>query len=214
MDVVQGYRQFRLHTLMRDWFIFKYEERYYQCVTLPFGWGRFPLWFTQLMGPFVTELQWLGYGVMGYLDDFLIFSSLYGIISLKKHPAPSTIMELLHRFGLRRHPNKGEWEGATVFEHLGVVVDSQQMKFFVAPWKLAKVRGLASRLLREINLRRRWVSRKSLRSFCGFYVSLTLAMPRAGFYTRSLYWDMLRTISTDGRDRCRLGHQCIRDLKT
>ena len=49
MDVEKGYRLLRLHPLMRDWFIFRYNGRYYQCVALPFGWGRLPLWFTQLM---------------------------------------------------------------------------------------------------------------------------------------------------------------------
>ena len=43
MDIESGYRHFRLHPAMRDWFIFRYEDRYYQCVALPFGWGRSPL---------------------------------------------------------------------------------------------------------------------------------------------------------------------------
>ena len=43
MDIQKGYRHFRLHPQMREWFIFRYEGRYYQCVALPFGWGRSPL---------------------------------------------------------------------------------------------------------------------------------------------------------------------------
>lgn len=45
-DIRQGYRHFRLAPAMRDWFLFHYDGRYYQCVALPFGWGRAPLWFT------------------------------------------------------------------------------------------------------------------------------------------------------------------------
>lgn len=45
MDIKSGYRHFRLAPSMRDWFIFRYAGKYYQCVALPFGWGRSPLWF-------------------------------------------------------------------------------------------------------------------------------------------------------------------------
>ena len=30
MDVEKGYRHLRLQPLMRDWFIFRYNDRYYQ----------------------------------------------------------------------------------------------------------------------------------------------------------------------------------------
>ena len=108
-----------------------------------------------------------------YIEYILIYPSPYRTISPRKHckAARSTITELLHRFGLRRHPTKGEWEEATVVEHLSFVVHSQQMKFFVPPRKLAKVRGLASRLLRKVNVRQRWVSRRSFRSFWSLRVS-------------------------------------------
>ena len=39
MDVQKGYRHLRLHPDMRDWFIFRWEGRYYHCVALQFGWG-------------------------------------------------------------------------------------------------------------------------------------------------------------------------------
>lgn len=49
--------------------------------------------------------------------------------------------------------------------------------------------------------------------FCGFHVSLTLAMPWALFYTRALYWYMAYHRKQDGRERVRLIHQSIRDLQ-
>ena len=57
MDVLQGFRHFQLHEEMRVWFIFRYAGRYYQCVALPFCWGRSPLWFTQLIAPFFATLR-------------------------------------------------------------------------------------------------------------------------------------------------------------
>lgn len=52
-DIQKGYRHFRLAPGMRDRFIFRYQGCYYQCVAPPFGWGRSPLWFTQLTVPFL-----------------------------------------------------------------------------------------------------------------------------------------------------------------
>ena len=57
MDVLKGFRHFRLHPDLSNRFIFRYAGRYIQCVALPFGWGRSPLWFTQRMAPFVTRFR-------------------------------------------------------------------------------------------------------------------------------------------------------------
>lgn len=75
MDIEKGYRHFRLAPGMRDWFIFRYGTKYYLCIAVPFGWGRSPLWFTQLMAPFVRTLREWGYLVLAYLDYFLIVPS-------------------------------------------------------------------------------------------------------------------------------------------
>jgi hypothetical protein len=45
-DIQAGYRHFRLAPQMRDWFLFRYDGRFYRCIALPFGSGRSPMWFT------------------------------------------------------------------------------------------------------------------------------------------------------------------------
>lgn len=214
MDISKGYRHFRLHPRMRDWFIFRWDGRYYQCVALPFGWGRSPLWFTQFMAIFVKQLRCLEFRVLAYLDDFLIAPTRAGVVARRWHcvRGRKLIDSLLRRLGLARHPTKGEWEGATTIDHLGVRIDSIAMRFHLAPRKIAKVQLLARKILREVRLGRRWVTTKLLRHFCGVCVSLTLSMPWARFYTRSLYWDMAAARPRDERGRCRLSHQSIRDL--
>ena len=152
--------------------------------------------------------------------------------------ATGRIENLLDNLGLTRHPSKGEWIGATRVEHLGIVIDSLQEKFYIAPRKIKKVRRIARPLIRECNIGRRWVSAERLRSFVGVCVSLSCAMPYARFYTRSLYWDLpkkstykarpepkagiwksirvekLKRIEHNSRSRCRLSHQSLRDLHT
>jgi hypothetical protein len=56
---------------MRDWFLFRYEGCFYRCIALPFGWGRSPMWCTQLMVPMIRRLR-QQYRVLAYMDDFLI----------------------------------------------------------------------------------------------------------------------------------------------
>ena len=80
-DIEKRFRHLRLHPAMRDWFIFRYDGKYYQCVALPFGWGRSPLWFTRLMAPFVAEMRSYGYRVLPYMDDFPLIPTPYGVKS-------------------------------------------------------------------------------------------------------------------------------------
>ena len=215
MDVLKGFRHFRLHPDMRNWFIFRYTGRYFQCVALPFGWGRSPLWFTQLMAPFVTRLRSWGYRVLPYIDDFLIIPTPYEQPATLADCASARerIDSLMGSLGLQRHPDKGEWTGSQVVEHLGVMIDTLALKFYVVPHKAARVRKMAKDLLRQVMLGRRWVSKAVVESFCGLCVSLTLAMPWARFYTRALYWDIAAARPRDRRGRCRLSHQSVRDLR-
>lgn len=93
-------------------------------------------------------------------------------------------------------------------EHLGVVVDSQRMRFEVAPRKMRRVKEMSAALIRQSNVGRRYVPAGRLRSFCGVCVSLSLAMPWARFYTRSLY-DALSRGKMDKRGRVKLSHQAM-----
>jgi hypothetical protein len=177
------------------------------------------MWFTQLMLPMVRKPR-QQYRVLAYLDDFLICPVKAGRVSSMRHcrKATQVIDKLLSSLDLTRHPTKGEWVESTRVEHLGCVIDSDRMRFYIAPRKIAKVHGIAPDILRQARQGRRWVSRDRLRSFCDVCVSLSLAMPFSRFYTRSLFDDMIRR-PREGRasrngNRCRLRHQSIRDLRT
>ena len=165
------------------------------------------------MVPFMFEIRRMGYRVLGYLDDFLISPSPLGVVAtlLDCQRATVAISKLMRRLGLSRNVTKGEWVGSQVVSHLGVVIETKYMKFYIQPHKVKKVQQLSGRLLLEVRMGRRWVSERALRHFCGVCVSLTLAMPWARFYTRSLYWDISRG-RLDARGRRRLSHQSIRDL--
>ena len=76
LEIKSGYPHFYLHPDMRDYFILRYEGRYYRCIALPFGWGRSVLWITKLLRPLVRHLrEKFSYRVLPYIDDFLLAPS-------------------------------------------------------------------------------------------------------------------------------------------
>jgi Reverse transcriptase (RNA-dependent DNA polymerase) len=215
-DIMSGYRHFRLVPRLRDWFFFRYNGRFFRCITLPFGWGRSTLWFTQLLFPVVRHLRTeLRYRVLTYIDDFLVAPTCAGRVARlwDCHRATNEIETLLSRLGLTKHASKGEWTGATRIEHLGAIVDTMLMNFYIAPRKIEKIRSVASALLRQAVLERRWVLTAGLKSFAGVCVSLSLAIPFARFYTHAIYWDLRRMKATIKASRenkiCRLSHQAM-----
>lgn len=85
IEIKKGYRNFRLHSSMRDWLLFRWKGRYFQGVGLPFIWGRSPLWFTQVMVPFVKDLREYGYRKLAQLDEFLVAPSPYAVVADLSH---------------------------------------------------------------------------------------------------------------------------------
>jgi hypothetical protein len=210
-NIKSGYRHFSLYPLMRDLFGFRYAGLY-RCIALPFGWRRYVLWFVELMRPFVRYIRakWR-YCILPYIDDFLS-----GFLrSAQRHKrdfwrAGRRIEALLVWVGLTRYPEKGCWKGSQQIEHLGVLMDIVRMRVFVTDGKVRKMRRLAREFLECAGRNRRLVSHAELRHFCGVAVSLTLALPLARFYTRSLYWDMLISRCGGGghdTDRPRARHE-------
>ncbi len=137
---------------MRNMFVFRYQRKFYRCIALPFGWGRSPLWFTRFMAPMVQYMRsMLSYRVLAYLDDFLVAPNRAGRVATKRSCARATkdIDNLLRTLGLVRHPTTGDWSGSTRIEHLGVLIDTVEMKFYVSPHKIEKVRSMSKQLLTE-----------------------------------------------------------------
>ena len=122
--------------------------------------------------------------------------------------ARKRLKRLFDMLGLRRHPEKGVWEGSRRLEHLGVWSNKECMRVYVADRKVKRVRKFASRILLLAQLNKRLVSVELVRRFCGICVSLLLGYPLARFYTRSLYFDL----SIDGEQRVRATKWGVRVL--
>lgn len=125
-DFYKGFWLLRLHPLMRDWFSFRCRNQYYCCIALPMVWSLSSWWFTQTIALFVREMRAMGSRVLGYIDDLLLTPALMGVAPTVSDfvTARTKISRLMQRLGIKLHPSKGEWEGPTCVDHLGLVVDS------------------------------------------------------------------------------------------
>lgn len=65
------------------------------------------------MFPFVPEVKSWGYGILAYVDDFLVSPSPYGTLATLSdcRKVSERIYELLHELDLARNEIKGSWMG-------------------------------------------------------------------------------------------------------
>ena len=82
----------------------------------------------------------MGYRVLGYLDDFLISPSPLGVVAtlLEWESTTVAIENSMRRLGLSLNVTKGDWVVSQVLSHLGVVIDTKDMKFYIQPRKIKK----------------------------------------------------------------------------
>lgn len=217
-DLTAGYRHVHLHPSMLNFFVFWYAGRTYRCLALPFGWGRSAYHFTRFLRPFVVYLRnVLGYRVLWYLDDFLV-APRGGKAATPEDCARASgrLDGVMQRLGLERHASKGVWgHGATELEHLGFWVSTITMSVTVTAKKQKRMRTMAGKILRQAGHGAGLVSADLPATFCGSAVSLTLAVPLARYYSRSLYKCLCKgKRERDGRRaRVRLSKAARADLK-
>lgn len=130
--------------------------------------------------------------ILPYLDDFLLAPAPPGWASTVEDcsSARARLEKLFKRIGISRHPSKGCWEGSQRLDHLGVHIETGAMKVFVYEHKITRMRRMSRHLLLLCDNNRRLVPVALLRRLCRECVSLSLALPLARFYTRSLYVEM------------------------
>lgn len=75
---------------------------------------------------------------------------------------------------------------------------------------MAKLRGATGAALRAAGRNRGWVWRKLLQSFAGIFVSVSLVIPDARLFARSIY-DGLEAGASEGD--CRVSFQSLRDVR-
>lgn len=96
------------------------------------------------------------------------------------------LQDLHYELGLTLYPTKSEWVGAMRVEHLVVVIDTNEGRFFIVLRKLARIRSIAKKIIWSCNNGRSWVTASTVPSVVGSCVSVSLSKPFSRLYTRSL----------------------------
>lgn len=169
-DLQVGYNHFRLHPAISVYFTVKFGTRYFQYIALPFGWRRSGVWFVRLTSRLWTYLRKrYGWRILDHIDDILVCPN-GGKRSKARdcRRATDIIRQLMSRYGLRIHPDKGVLGNGTYrLEHLGLVIDTARMTFSVPEHKVMKVERAAKYLMNLVRRNRRQVEVKRLKSFAG-----------------------------------------------
>lgn len=121
----------------------------------------------------------LRYRVLEYIEDFLIAPSPPGRKARAKECArePLCLKKLFERLGVVRHPEKGEWEGSSRLDHLGVHIDTVAIQVYATEKKVRRARALAQKISVSVQRDRRLVPLQLLPHFFGVCASISLDVP-------------------------------------
>lgn len=91
----------------------------------------------------------LGYRVLPYIDEFPLAPSPPGRAATEENyrEAGKVLERLFGELGFVRHQEKGVWGGSKRIEHLGVLINTEEMRVYVTDRNLAWVRELARRII-------------------------------------------------------------------
>jgi len=154
-----------------------------------------------------TAVQLPPMRVLPYMDDYLaVFSSRE-----EAFQGVARIKATLAWLGLDANEKKCHWEPTQRLRHLGLEVDTQRGLFLVPPDKETKISQFARVLKVEALAQRRLCPARRLAQFVGLAQSVSLAVPAARLFLRSLH-DSLST-KESWNSNVRLGRQALRDLQ-
>lgn len=87
--------------------------------------------------------------MLRYIDNFLISPSLPRSSSTSEDCARATVevIMLMEALELQRHRGKGEWQGSSRICHLGMLVETEEMKVPLTDEKVARRRVMPKTFL-------------------------------------------------------------------
>ena len=147
-----------------------------------------------------------------YIDDYLatVKGSTEAVRMSRAEAEKEHADSALDFLGLRKQPEKGQWDPKPTVAHLGYKVDSEKSTFEATGASLAKIKRGATNLIYSAMRNRRLVNGKQLRSFCGLVQSKYLAIAPAQLFLRSLHNDLA---AARWSSSVRLSRQSLRDLQ-
>jgi hypothetical protein len=144
LDLQDAFHHLPIHPKARPFFRFQWGKVLYEWQAVPFGYRDAPRVFTRVMRAVATAARQLGIRLIVYMDDILVLSHSQEQ-AIKDR---DNLLQLLESFGWSLNIKKCHFIPTQLIDFLGVMVDSQSMKFYLPSKKLDALRArvLAMRL--------------------------------------------------------------------
>ena len=141
IDLKDAYLHVPIASKHRRFLRFWWRGNKFQFRRLSFGLSSAPRTFTRLTWPLVTLCRANGVRVIVYLDDFLILGR--NKAELTRHTA--FVLDILRKAGFQR--NEPRQEPRQLFEYLGLLWNSKELRVFLLQEKLDDIKRLGRALL-------------------------------------------------------------------
>lgn len=179
LDLTEAYLHVPILPAHRRFLRFCVGGVHLQFRALPFGLSTAPRVFTKLLVNPIAYLRKKGLHLHPYLDNLLIQSSSYQ----QAIQDTQTVKECFQHHGFLLNLEKSELHPTTKIQHLGMILDTQQMKVFLSPSRIKKTKDLAQsfRHRRSANL-------MPLTRLLGLMVVDMEVLQWGWLHTRELQW--------------------------
>ena len=177
VDLKDAYFSVPIHQDHRKYLQFQWEGRTFQFNCLPFGLSSAPRVFTKIIKPIMAWLRQLGIRAIAYIDDFLFMARSKEEAQILGH----LVLALLQSLGFTVNMKKSILEPVQELEFLGFAISSVLMKIQIPQPKLERIETWANTMMKQDI-----VTGRELAQFIGTAVSMSLAIPMAPLFYRSL----------------------------
>ena len=181
IDLADAFHHVPLHPRHQRYFRFRWANKLYQWVVMPFGYRDAPRIFSKLMGVLAKEGRARGLWMVVYIDDILLMAPSREAI-LK---ARDMFVELLKEFGFTMNEPKSHLDPTQVIDFLGVIVDSRTMTFTLPPRRMEKVIALVNAMLKSSRSRKH-VHLHDLQILLGTIQSVTMCVLPTRLHSNAL----------------------------
>jgi len=207
IDLADAFHHVPLHPRHQRYFRFRWADKLYQWVVMPFGYRDAPRIFTKMMAVLAKEGRACGLWMVVYIDDVLIMAPSREAMMA----ARDTFIRLLKEFGFTMNEPKSHLVPTQSIEFLGVIVDSRTMTFTLPPRRMEKVSSLVQDMLHKAN-KGKQVHLHDWQKLVGTIQSVTTCVLPTRLHSNALI-EALRSAESHPRHLASAGASQVEDLR-
>ena len=187
LDFEDAYYSLAVHQSSRKYLKFQFEGLLYEFTCLPNGLTSAPRIFTKVLKVMLAHMrEQMGITITGYLDDqFIIGDSPSQVLQAGNYAA-----RLFQQGGFKINLEKSVLQPTQTLEHLGFIIDSQNMVVRLTPEKIEKLKQLLNDCLEE-----RQMSIRKVATITGKCLATKPANPWAMLFTKQLEIEKIEALA-------------------